>query len=107
MLLRAVADDLAPNFSTLLERGSLIGDCVSAFPSVTPVACSDIAAGVGPDRHCISGMNWYHRAEQRYVEYGSFLGGARGLRVFRNPFLKVFQLEIAPLSPPGGNGVWR
>ncbi len=36
MLLRAVADDLAPNFAALLERGTLIGDCVSAFPSVTP-----------------------------------------------------------------------
>ena len=54
MLLRAVADDLAPDFAALLERGSLIGDCVSAFPSVTPVACSEIATGVGPDRHRIA-----------------------------------------------------
>jgi len=43
MLLRAVADDLAPNFGALLERGTLIGDCVSSFPSVTPVACSSTA----------------------------------------------------------------
>ena len=53
MLLRAVADDLAPNFGALLARGTLIGDCVSSFPSVTPVACSEIATGAGPDGHHI------------------------------------------------------
>ena len=30
----------APTFAALLERGSLIGDCVSSFPSVTPVCTS-------------------------------------------------------------------
>ena len=31
-----VAAGNAPNFGALLERGELIPDCVSAFPSVTP-----------------------------------------------------------------------
>ena len=98
MLLRAIADDLAPNFATLLERGTLIGDCVSAFPSVTPVACSDIAAGVGPDRHCISGMNWYHRAEHRYVEYGSSLEATRAFGLFRTLYDTVYNMNMSHLS---------
>ena len=98
MLLRAVADDLAPNFATLLERGTLIGDCVSAFPSVTPVACSEIATGVGPDGHWISGMNWYHRAEQRYVEYGSSLEATRAFGLFRTLYDTVYNMNMAHLS---------
>jgi predicted AlkP superfamily pyrophosphatase or phosphodiesterase len=73
MLERAVAEGHAPTFGALLERGVLIRDCVSSFPSVTPVACAEIATGAAADRHWISGMNWYHRLERRYVEYGSSL----------------------------------
>jgi type I phosphodiesterase/nucleotide pyrophosphatase len=98
MLLHAVAEDLAPNFAALLERGTLIGDCVSAFPSVTPVACSDIATGVGPDRHHISGMNWYHRTEHRYVEYGSSLEATRAFGLFRTLYDTVYNLNMAHLS---------
>jgi hypothetical protein len=97
MLLRAVADDLAPNFATLLERGTLIGDCVSAFPSVTPVACSEIATGCGPDRHCIAGMNWYHRADGRYVEYGSSLEATRTFGLFRTLYDTVYNMNMAHL----------
>jgi len=98
MLLRAVADGLAPNFASLLERGSLVGDCVSSFPSVTPVACSDIATGAGPDQHGISGMNWYHRAEQRYIEYGSSLEATRAFGLFRTLYDTVYNLNMAHLS---------
>src|SRR4051812_38591626 len=98
MLLRAVADDLAPNFATLLERGSLVADCVSAFPSVTPVACSEIATGVASDRHCISGMNWYHRAEHRYVEYGSSLEATRAFGLFRTLYDTVYNMNMSHLS---------
>src|SRR5438552_18956006 len=82
MLLRAIADDLAPNFATLPERRMLIGDCVSAFPSVTPVACSDIATCARPDLHCITRMTWYHRAEQPLVDDGSFWEAAGALGLF-------------------------
>jgi Type I phosphodiesterase / nucleotide pyrophosphatase len=98
MLLRAVADDLAPNFAALLERGTLIGDCVSAFPSVTPVACSEIATGAGADRHHISGMNWYHRAERRYVEYGSSWEATRAFGLFRTLYDTVYNMNMAHLS---------
>ena len=68
MLHRAIAEQRAPTFAALLERGVLIEDCVSSFPSVTPVACSELVTGVGSEQHWISGMNWYHRLERRYVE---------------------------------------
>jgi Type I phosphodiesterase / nucleotide pyrophosphatase len=98
MLVRAVADDLAPNFARLIERGTLIGDCVSAFPSVTPVACSEIATGASPERHHISGMNWYHRVERRYVEYGSSLEATRAFGLFKTLYDTVYNMNMAHLS---------
>ena len=99
MLLRAVEEDRAPTFGALLDRGVLIGDCVSSFPSVTPVACSEMVTGVGADRHWISGMNWYHRLERRYVEYGSSLEATRAFGVFRALYDLVYNMNLAHLSP--------
>ena len=99
MLQRAVAEDRAPTFAALLERGVLIPDCVSSFPSVTPVACAEMVTGVGSDRHWISGMNWYHRLERRYVEYGSSLDATRAFGVFRALYDLVYNMNLAHLSP--------
>lgn len=99
MLERAVAEGRAPTFATLLERGVFIPDCVSSFPSVTPVACSEMVTGVGADRHWISGMNWYHRLERRYVEYGSSLDATRAFGVFRALYDLVYNMNLAHLSP--------
>ncbi|HEX2708715.1 MAG TPA: alkaline phosphatase family protein, partial [Solirubrobacterales bacterium] len=99
MLQRAIAEERAPTFAALLERGVLIPDCVSSFPSVTPVACSEMVTGVGSDRHWISGMNWYHRLERRYVEYGSSLDATRAFGVFRALYDLVYNMNLAHLSP--------
>ena len=99
MLERAVAEGRAPTFGALLERGVLVPDCVSSFPSVTPVACSEIVTGVGAERHWISGMNWYHRLERRYVEYGSSLEATRAFGVFRALYDLVYNMNLAHLSP--------
>jgi hypothetical protein len=99
MLQRAVAEERAPTFAALLERGVLIEDCVSSFPSVTPVACSEMVTGVGSERHWISGMNWYHRLERRYVEYGSSLDATRAFGVFRALYDLVYNMNLAHLSP--------
>jgi hypothetical protein len=98
MLERAVEADAAPTFARLLERGTLIPECVSSFPSVTPVACSEITTGTRPDRHWISGMNWYHRVERRYVEYGSSLEATRAFGVFRTLYDVVYNMNLAHLS---------
>ncbi|MGN6217802.1 MAG: alkaline phosphatase family protein [Solirubrobacterales bacterium] len=99
MLERAVAEDRAPTFAALLERGVLVPDCVSSFPSVTPVACAEMVTGVGADRHWISGMNWYHRLERRYVEYGSSLEATRAFGVFRALYDLVYNMNLGHLSP--------
>ncbi|HET7054070.1 MAG TPA: alkaline phosphatase family protein [Solirubrobacterales bacterium] len=99
MLERAVAEDRAPTFGALLDRGVLIPDCVSSFPSVTPVACAEMVTGVASDQHWISGMNWYHRLERRYVEYGSSLEATRAVGVFRALYDLVYNMNLAHLNP--------
>ncbi len=99
MLLRTVEEGRAPTFGALLERGVLVPDCVSSFPSVTPVACAEMVTGVGADRHWISGMNWYHRLERRYVEYGSSLEATRAFGVFLALYDLVYNMNLAHLSP--------
>jgi hypothetical protein len=97
-LVQAAADGTAPTFAALLDRGTLIGDCVSAFPSVTPVCTSSITTGETPAGHWISGMNWYHRAERRYVEYGSSFEATRAFGLFRSLYDTVYNMNMAHLS---------
>lgn len=99
MLLRTVEEGRAPTFAKLLDRGVFIDDCVSSFPSVTPVACAEMVTGVAADEHWISGMNWYHRLERRYVEYGSSLEATRAFGVFRALYDLVYNMNLSHLSP--------
>jgi hypothetical protein len=99
MLERTIEEGNAPTFAALLVRGKLVPDCVSSFPSVTPVACAEMVTGVSADRHWISGMNWYHRLERRYVEYGSSLEATRAVGVFRALYDLVYNMNLAHLSP--------
>lgn len=99
MLLRAVAEGRAPTFGCLIERGVLVEDCVSSFPSVTPVACAEMVTGAGAEGHWISGMNWYHRLERRYVEYGSSLEASRAFGIFRALYDLVYNMNLAHLNP--------
>ena len=99
MLQRAVAEGRAPTFGALIERGVLVPDCVSSFPSVTPVASAEMVTGVAADAHWISGMNWYHRLERRYVEYGSSLEATRAFGIFRALYDLVYNMNLAHLSP--------
>jgi hypothetical protein len=99
MLLAAVAQGRAPTFGALLDRGVLVPDCVSSFPSVTPVACAEMVTGRAADGHWISGMNWYHRLEQRYVEYGSSLEASRAFGIFRALYDLVYNMNLGHLNP--------
>ena len=96
MLERAVVAGAAPTLKALMDRGLYVPDCVAAFPSVTPVCAASIITGAAPDAHEIPAMNWFHREEDRYVEYGSSLRSAQRFGVAR-------QLTDTPLraaSPP-------
>jgi hypothetical protein len=99
MLKRAIKEGRAPTFGRLVKRGVLVEDCVSSFPSVTPVASAEMVTGVAGDRHWISGMNWYHRVERRYVEYGSSLEASRAFGIFRSLHDLIYNMNLSHLNP--------
>jgi hypothetical protein len=98
MLERAVEQGRAPALATLMQHGNYVRECVSSFPSVTPVAAASIATGVGPADHHIPSMNWYHRGERRYVEYGSSFEASRTFGVMRSLQDTVYNMNMAHLS---------
>jgi type I phosphodiesterase/nucleotide pyrophosphatase len=98
MLRRAIDEDLAPTFGALMERGEMVTDCVSSFPSVTPVACSEMMTGIGPGGHWVMGMNWFHRVERRYIEYGSSFEATRTFGLFRAMYDLVYNMNLDHLS---------
>ncbi|MEA2457022.1 MAG: hypothetical protein QOI45_3284 [Thermoleophilaceae bacterium] len=98
MLDLAVAEGRAPTLGALRDRGTYIRDCLSTFPSVTPVASAAIATGCGPAEHHIPSMNWYHRGEERYVEYGSSFQATRAFGVVRSLYDTVYNMNMAHLT---------
>jgi hypothetical protein len=98
MLERAVAAGVAPMLATLIERGRYIPECVAAFPSVTPVCAASIVTGTAQDEHLIPGMNWFHREEHRYVEYGSSFRAAQRFGIARQLTDTVYNMNGAHLS---------
>ncbi len=96
---RAVREERAPALAALMARGTYVPDCVAAFPSVTPVCASAITTGVWQDRHLVPSMNWYHRGEERYVEYGSSLRAAQRFGIARQLIDTVYNMNRAHLSP--------
>ena len=99
MLERAIATGVAPILERLIQDGRYIPDCVAAFPSVTPVCAASIATGVAQDAHLIPGMNWFHREEHRYVEYGSSFRSAQRFGITRQLTDTVYNMNRAHLSP--------
>jgi predicted AlkP superfamily pyrophosphatase or phosphodiesterase len=98
MLERAVASGAAPMLEHLMREGVYVGDCVAAFPSVTPVCAASIVTGASPDEHHIPAMNWYMREEERYVEYGSSLRSAQRFGIARQLTDTVYNMNRAHLS---------
>ena len=98
MLERAIATGRAPALERIREEGVYVNDVVAAFPSVTPVCAATITTGVGPDEHQIPSMNWYHRVEERYVEYGSSFSATRQFGVVRSLTDTVYRMNAEHLS---------
>jgi hypothetical protein len=99
MLERAVERGEAPVIAAVIERGTFVSELCAAFPSVTPVCATSIATGVLQDRHHIAAMNWWSRAERRYVEYGSSFRAARKLGIARQLTDTVYNLNGSHLNP--------
>jgi Type I phosphodiesterase / nucleotide pyrophosphatase len=98
MLDLAIEEGRAPALGALRDRGTYIRDCLSTYPSVTPVASAAIATGRGPGEHHIPSMNWYHRGEERYVEYGSSFQATRVFGVVRSLYDTVYNMNMAHLT---------
>jgi hypothetical protein len=98
MLERAIESGAAPVLERLIAGGHYVPDCVAAFPSVTPVCAASIVTGVSQDQHEIPGMNWFHREEHRYVEYGSSFRSAQRFGITRQLTDTVYNMNRAHLS---------
>jgi hypothetical protein len=98
MLERTIAAGAAPVLERLVAEGTYVPDCVAAFPSVTPVCAASIVTGRGQDEHHIPAMNWYHRGEARYVEYGSSFRAAQRFGIARQLTDTVYNMNRAHLS---------
>jgi hypothetical protein len=94
----AIAQGRAPVLARIAEEGFKASGSVAAFPSVTPVCATSIATGVLQDRHGIASMNWYHRRERRYVEYGSSFAASRRFGIARQLTDTVYRLNLEHLD---------
>lgn len=95
---RAVERRTAPALKHLVEHGDY-GYATSVFPSLTPVCMSSIATGAYPDVHRIPHLVWYHRAEQRLVEYGSSFGAIMAAGTRRSILDTILYMNERHLSP--------
>jgi predicted AlkP superfamily pyrophosphatase or phosphodiesterase len=98
MLERAIEAGTAPVLERLVRGGRYVPDCVATFPSVTPVCAASIVTGTSQDAHEIPGMNWFHREENRYVEYGSSFRAAQRFGIARQLTDTVYNMNGAHLS---------
>jgi Type I phosphodiesterase / nucleotide pyrophosphatase len=98
MLERTIAAGAAPVLERLVAEGRYVPDCVAAFPSVTPVCAASIVTGRAQDEHHIPAMNWYHREESRYVEYGSSFRAAQRFGIARQLTDTVYNMNRAHLA---------
>ena len=86
-----------PALRFLAEHGEY-RRATSTFPSLTPVCLSSIATGSHPDVHEIPHLVWWHRGEQRIVEYGSSFGAVRAAGIARSLRDTVIDLNAKHLS---------
>jgi hypothetical protein len=98
MLERAIEEGRAPVLGEILRRGTYFAECVSVFPSVTPAASATIATGAPVDQHGVPSIDWYHRGERRYVDYGSSGQAVRTFGVLRTLTDTVYNMNFDHLS---------
>jgi Type I phosphodiesterase / nucleotide pyrophosphatase len=97
MLERGLEQGRLPALRYLAEAGTF-GRGTSVFPSLTPVCLASIATGAYPDRHHIPHLVWYHRGEQRLVEYGSSFAAMRAAGARRAIRDSIFSMNHEHLA---------
>jgi len=70
-LQESIAQGAAPALGFLAKNGYYHHDCISSFPSMTPVATSSIVTGMWPDQHQVPGFIWYDPQTKWFVNYGA------------------------------------
>jgi hypothetical protein len=93
----AVSTGAAPALAFLAEHGTYARG-ISAFPSLTPVCLTTIATGAQPNVHGIPHLVWYHRGEQRLVEYGSSFAAVRAAGARRSILDAIFNMNEQHLA---------
>ena len=88
---------VAPSLGLLAEHGRY-RRAISTFPSLTPVCLSSLATGAHPDVHEIPHLVWYHRGEQRLVEYGSSFGAVRAAGARQSLVDTIYGLNASHLG---------
>ncbi len=88
---------VAPSLGLLAEHGRY-RRAISTFPSLTPVCLSSLATGAHPDVHEIPHLVWYHRGEQRLVEYGSSFGAVRAAGTRQSLIDTIYGLNASHLG---------
>jgi len=97
MLEEAVERQKVPALRFLTEHGRY-RRAVTTFPSLTPVCLSSLATGAHPDVHGIPHLVWFHRGEQRLVEYGSSFSAVRAAGTTRAIRDAIFNMNEEHLS---------
>ena len=101
-LARTIENGGAPTLARLVRDGYATGECISSFPSLTPVATSTITTGAGPDQHGVPSMHWYSRIEERYVDYGISFPSARRsgvISVLKDLVYRINQDHLSRKTP--------
>jgi predicted AlkP superfamily pyrophosphatase or phosphodiesterase len=88
---------VVPSLGLLAEHGRY-RRAISTFPSLTPVCLSALATGAHPDVHEIPHLVWYHRGEQRLVEYGSSFGAVRAAGTKQSLIDTIYGLNASHLG---------
>jgi predicted AlkP superfamily pyrophosphatase or phosphodiesterase len=98
VLERGLEDRRLPALGFLHDAGTYARG-TTTFPSVTPVCLTSIATGAHPDVHGIPHLVWYHREEERVVEYGSSFAAVRAAGTRRSIRDSIFAMTHEHLSP--------
>jgi hypothetical protein len=97
MLERGLDAGRVPALAHVLENGSYTRG-TTTFPSLTPVCLTTLATGAHPDVHHIPHLVWYHRGEERLVEYGSSFSAMRAVGARRSIRDTIFNMNHEHLS---------
>ena len=106
MLERAIADRPRAG-AEAADRARRATSTTASRPSrpSRPVCAASIATGVGPDEHEIPSMNWYHRGEGRYVEYGTSFKASQTFGFKRSLTDTIYNMNLEHLSSKLRDGV--